>query len=75
MIAIIRDRVRGRTEQQLEFAFERRLGLLDRLRLFILRRRADAMLRRTLRPFRTGSAAQLTPHLLKDIGLPPDFRM
>lgn len=54
---------------------EPRLGLVARLQLFILRRRADALLRKTLRPHRAVSAAGLSPHLLKDIGLPPDMRL
>ncbi len=50
-------------------------GLIARLHLFIQQRRANALLRRTLRPRRAGNAAQLSPHLLKDIGLPPDMRL
>jgi len=75
MTITLRDRLRVSRERQLAFDFERRVSLLERLRRFVLRRHADAMLRRTLRPHRVGSAATLTPHLLKDIGLPPDFRM
>lgn len=55
--------------------FEIRRGIVGTVKLYFARRRADALLRRTLRPYRTGSAAQLSPHLLKDIGLPPDFRV
>lgn len=53
--------------------FEVRRGIIDVVKLYFARRRANALLRRTLRPYRTGSAAQLSPHLLRDIGLPPDF--
>ncbi len=75
MTITIRDRLDSARVRQLAFNFEPRVSLLERLRLFILRRRADAMLRDALRPYRAGNAAQLTPHLLKDIGLPPDFRV
>ena len=53
--------------------FEIRRGIVGAVKLYFARRRADALLRRTLRPYRAGSAAQLSPHLLRDIGLPPDF--
>jgi len=43
-------------------------------RTLVLRRYANAMLKRTLsRPRRT-PLDQLSPHLLRDIGLPPDVR-
>jgi uncharacterized protein YjiS (DUF1127 family) len=44
-------------------------------RTLVLRRYANAMLKRTLgrRPRRT-HLDQLSPHLLRDIGLPPDVR-
>jgi hypothetical protein len=48
--------------------------VLSRLLLYIAKRRANALLRRALRPHPIGRAASLSPHLLKDIGLPPDFR-
>lgn len=74
MVLIVRDRATARilSTPGLDLG---QLGLVGRLRLFIARRRADAMLRRVLRPYRRGSAAPLSPHLLRDIGLPPDFRM
>lgn len=50
-------------------------GLPGALRRFVSRRRVDALLRRTLRPYRRGSGAVLTFRVLTDIGLPPDFRM
>lgn len=43
-------------------------------RLLVLRRYANAMLKRTLRRPRRTHLDQLSPHLLKDIGLPPDVR-
>lgn len=43
-------------------------------RLLVLRRYANAMLKRTLRRSRRTHLDQLSPHLLKDIGLPPDVR-
>lgn len=71
MILIVRDR---ETTQALETSVhEIRRGLFAHVRLYLLRRKADALLRRALKPYRAGSAAQLTPHLLRDIGLPPDF--
>ncbi len=71
MILIVRDRD---TTLALETSpHEIRRGLVALVRLYLLRRRANALLRRALRPYRAGSAAQLTPHLLRDIGLPPDF--
>ena len=43
-------------------------------RALVLKRYANAMLKRTLsRPRRT-HLDQLSPHLLRDIGLPPDVR-
>lgn len=74
MVLIVRDRATSRILNTPVSDFGR-LGLFARLRLYFARRRADAMLRRVLRPYRQGSAAPLSPHLLKDIGLPPDFRM
>ena len=44
------------------------------VRLLVLRRYANAMLKRALpRPQRM-NLDELSPHLLKDIGLPPDTR-
>ena len=74
MVLIVRDRATSRI-LNVPVTDLGRLGFFARLRLFMARRRADAMLRKALRPYRQGSAAPLSPHLLKDIGLPPDFRM
>lgn len=74
MVLIVRDRDTSRVLSPPEFHIGQ-IGFIGRIRLFIARRRADAMLRRVLRPYRRGSAAPLSPHLLRDIGLPPDFRM
>jgi len=54
---------------------ELRFGLMARLQLFILERRANALLKKTLRRHATTRSAQLSPHLLKDIGLPPDMHL
>lgn len=43
-------------------------------RMLVLRRYANAMLKRTLRRTQRTHLDQLSPHLLKDIGLPPDIR-
>ena len=43
-------------------------------RTLVLRRYANAMLKRTLRRSRRTHLDQLSPHLLRDIGLPPDVR-
>ena len=75
MITLLRDHRGGRVELTLDKELGRRRRRFEWLRLFILRMRADALLRRALRRRpRTGRAADLPPHLLKDIGLPPDFR-
>jgi len=74
MTLIVRERASTELRDATDLLNQRRT-LFGRVRLFFDRRRADAMLRRTIRPFRLGSTAPLTPHLLKDIGLPPDFRM
>ena len=74
MVLIVRDRATSRILNTPDLDIGQ-LGLVGRLRLFFARRRADAMLRKVLRPYRQGSAAPLSPHLLRDIGLPPDFRM
>jgi len=48
-------------------------GFVGRLRLWLLKRKANAMLRRTLKPrHRYYSAASIPPYLRQDIGLPPD---
>ena len=75
MNIILSDRADRQIAYRLDQEVKRQLGLIGRIQLYLARRRADAMLRRVLRPYRVGSAAQLSPHLLKDIGLPPDFRM
>lgn len=49
--------------------------VFGRLLVFFAKRRANALLKRTLRPFPAARAASLSPHLRKDIGLPPDFRL
>lgn len=43
-------------------------------RTLVLRRYANAMLKRTLRRPRRTPLDQLSPHLLRDIGVPPDVR-
>jgi hypothetical protein len=75
MNIILSDRADRQIAHRLDQEVKRQLGLIGRIRLYLARRRADAMLRRVLRPYRAGSAHQLSPHLLKDIGLPPDLRM
>lgn len=74
MVLIVRDRATARilSTPGLDLG---QLGLVGRLRLFIARRRADAMLRRLLKPRSVGRIADLPPYLRKDIGLPPDFRL
>ena len=48
-----------------------RFNLVDWFRLFMLRRRINAMLRRAVPPIRYEDARKLPPHLLKDIGMQP----
>lgn len=48
-----------------------RSGWLDWWRLFLLRRRINALLRRTVGPLRHEDASRLSPHILRDIGLQP----
>jgi hypothetical protein len=55
--------------------YEQRFGLIARLRQYILERRANAMLKRTLGVPKVTPSHQLPPHLLKDIGLPPDMHL
>lgn len=43
-------------------------------RTLVLRRYANAMLKRTLRRTRRTPLDQLSPHLLRDIGVPEDYR-
>jgi len=74
MIALLRDRD-GRIEQALESGVERKLRLFERLQLFMLKRQANAMLTRIVGPHPVGRVPNLSPHLLKDIGLPPDYRL
>lgn len=71
---ILRDRADPHDADAVDLDFRHR-GLIGRVRLFFIRRRANALLRRALQPHRIGSARELSPHLLKDIGLPPDFRL
>lgn len=54
---------------------ELRFGLIARLQLFILERRANALLKKTLYRQPVARSGQLSPHLLKDIGLPPDMHL
>jgi hypothetical protein len=49
------------------------LQIMDRVRLFLLRRRIDAMLRDTVGPVRHADARNLPSYLLRDIGLQPPF--
>lgn len=70
MITLLRDHQDGCIEPALDTEDERRLGPLDRLRLFVLRRQANAMLKRTLRPVPVGRVADLPAWLRRDIGLP-----
>lgn len=69
MITLLRDHRDGRIEHELEIEDERRHGLFHRLRLVILRRQADALLKRTLRPMPIGRASDLPAYLRRDIGL------
>lgn len=48
-----------------------RFNLVDWFRLFVLRRRINGMLRRTVRQARYDNAATLPPHILRDIGMQP----
>lgn len=45
--------------------------LMDWIRLFLLRRRINAMLRRSVGPHRYEDPRTLPSHILKDIGLQP----
>lgn len=74
MITLLRDHRDGRIVEAFDSEVERKLGLFEQVRLFMLKRRANAMLKRIVGPHSIGRAANLSPHLLKDIGLPPDFR-
>lgn len=54
--------------------FDGRYGPIGRLQLFVLKLRANAMLRRTLRPKRGSfSSAAIPAYLRQDIGLPPEM--
>lgn len=44
------------------------------LRTLVLKRYANAMLKRTLRRTKRTPLDQLSPHLLRDIGVPEDYR-
>ena len=48
-----------------------RFNLVDWFRLFLLRRRINAMLRRAIPPIRYEAAETLPPHILRDIGMQP----
>lgn len=48
-----------------------RFNLVDWFRLFLLRRRINAMLRRAVPPIRYEDAGKLPSHILRDIGLQP----
>lgn len=48
-----------------------RSRLVDWLRLFVLRRRINTMLRQSVGPARCEDVATLPPHILRDIGLQP----
>jgi hypothetical protein len=74
MITLLRDHHDGRIGPVPDNEVERKLGLIGRFRLFMLKRRINAMLKRTAGPHPIGRVAHLSPHLLKDIGLPPDYR-
>jgi len=43
-------------------------------RTLVLKRYANAMLKRTLRRMKRTPLDQLSPHLLRDIGVPEDYR-
>ena len=60
MVLIVRDRATARilSTPGLDLG---QLGLVGRLRLFIARRRADAMLRRVLRPYRRAAQPRCRP--------------
>ena len=48
--------------------------LVHLLRRLVLRFHADVMLHRALRPHGPIRLDELSPYLLRDIGLPPDYR-
>jgi hypothetical protein len=50
-------------------------GLRRWFRALVMRRYADAMLKRTLRSRKRSGLDGLSPYLLKDVGLPPDVRL
>lgn len=68
----LRDRVSLKVRQSSDETAE---GLFSRVVVFFARRRANKLLRQTLRPVKPGRTASLSPHLLKDIGLPPDAKL
>ena len=49
----------------------RKPSLMERVRLFVLRRRINAMLRRTVGPVHYEEAGKLPAYLLRDIGITP----
>lgn len=75
MITLLRDHHDGRIGHMPGMEVERKFDLIERFRLFMLKRRVNAMLKRTLKPAPIGRVSSLSPHLLKDIGLPPDYRL
>lgn len=50
---------------------ERKPTLMERVRLLVLRRRINAMLRRTVGPVHYEEAGKLPAYLLRDIGITP----
>ncbi len=56
-----------------EFDFDAKRSLLGRVLLAIAKMRANAMLKRTLRPYRSGTSPPIPPYLRRDLGLPPDY--
>jgi hypothetical protein len=75
MITLLRDHSDGRTGQVPDSEGERRLNLFEQFGQFMLKRRANLMLKRIVGPHPIGRVTSLSPHLLKDIGLPPDYRL
>jgi len=75
MDTILKDRSDRRIAYRIDREVRRRLGIAGRFRLMLAHWQADQMLRRLTRRKRIDTAAKLSPHLLKDIGLPPDFRL
>lgn len=70
---LINDEAAAESGERLDLRAGRAHGssLVDWVRLFLLRRRINAMLRRTIGPVRYEDPRSLPPHILKDIGLQP----